>query len=248
MTPPVAPSPYSTAPLPRSTSIRSTDSIGMPARRVPLRSASDMRMPSTITTWLLSAVEPKPRRSRLYSPPPKKSWRPTTPRTRIRASLTVVAPERAISSAVITLTPNGNDCEFSGKRVAVTTLGGRVTVACARACAQASRGKAAAARAAALRGRMVLMLTLTVKCPHRLPRRRMGDTATRQAASPPRWPVSGLAGALRRLPRRAVASAPSGCPWTKRDSRAFLRNPTAYRCGGSAGWLGEGFTSRPASR
>ena len=143
-TPPVAPSPYSTEPLPRSTSMRSTDSIGMPERRVPPRSASDRRMPSTMTTWLLSAVAPKPRRSIVYSPAPSRSTRPTTPSTRISASLIVAAPERSMSSLVMTLTPKGSDCELSGKRVALTVVGGSVTLDCANA----SRGKAAASAAA----------------------------------------------------------------------------------------------------
>ncbi|MCR5881631.1 hypothetical protein LRS03_01625 [Rhizobacter sp. J219] len=48
---------------PRTTSMVSTESMGMPARRVPPMSASLKRTPSTITIWLLSAVVPKPRRS-----------------------------------------------------------------------------------------------------------------------------------------------------------------------------------------
>jgi len=70
--------------------MRSTVSIGMPARRVPPRSPSLMRMPSTTIAMLLSEVLPKPRRSSAYSPPPLRSSRPATPSWRITASLIVV--------------------------------------------------------------------------------------------------------------------------------------------------------------
>src|SRR6476469_2775225 len=47
------------------------------------------------------------------------------PSTRISASLTLEAPERAISSAVTTLTPYGSERGCSGKRVALTVVAGK---------------------------------------------------------------------------------------------------------------------------
>jgi hypothetical protein len=61
------------------------------------------------------------------------------------ASLTVVAPERLISSAVITLTPKGRLLAVSAKRVAVTTTEGSVW-ACEKVGKAAGKDKASTAK------------------------------------------------------------------------------------------------------
>jgi len=93
-------------------------------------------------------------------------------------------------------------------------------------------------------------LTEKAKCPRRLPRRQMGDKARPVLAAAPPVLAGIRAGgcASPAFPGALLRRAPSGFRGRSGIARLCGVNPTAYRCGGSAGWRGEGFTLLPASR
>ena len=101
--------------------MRSMVCTGMLASRGALWSPSLSRTPSTMTTWLLSVVTPKPRRSSVALLPSDRSSRPGTPSSLMRASLTLATPESRISRSVTTLTPKGRVVTSEAKPAPVTT-------------------------------------------------------------------------------------------------------------------------------
>ena len=105
MTPPIALSPYSTAPLlPRVISMRSIESRGMVEKSTPCMSMSLTLRPLISTRVLEVANAPKPRRSTLVFAPltPPNRLVSCTPGVCAMISCTVSAGECAISCAVMT--------------------------------------------------------------------------------------------------------------------------------------------------
>jgi len=181
--PPVAPPPYWTAPLPRTISMRSIESIGMPESCADSSSFSLMRMPSSSTSVFWSPVTPKPRRSSCGFCVPARSRICSRPNCARMSPRLDDALER-ISSALMTVTPTGRSRLLSGKRVAVTTT--------ASSCAKANE---------------------TARPASRLEKRRSMETSLASSPTPPvveegSRPVSGLARHLVpafRLARRGPA-------------------------------------------
>ena len=130
ITPDDAPSPYSTAPLPRTISIRSMAPSGTAAHCTPDKSTSLTRRPSIKISVFCVPLAPKPRISTvvLAALLPNRS-RTLMPACCDRMSGTVFAALLRISSAVITVKPGAAERPFSGKRVAVTTTGGPTGIA-----------------------------------------------------------------------------------------------------------------------
>ena len=121
-TPAVAPSPYSTAPVPRRISMRSMVASGIAAHCTPERSKSLMRRPSTSTRVFCAPVMPKPRRSIAVPAAllPKKS-RMLIPGCSASSSGSVRAALLAMAAASSTVTLAGRRRTSSGKRGAVMT-------------------------------------------------------------------------------------------------------------------------------
>ncbi len=106
ITPPTAPSPYSTAPLlPREISMRSTLLSGIDEKSKPCRSKSLKRRPFTSTSTFDGALAPKPRKSTMSRAPLTPApmcwiWKPACS---VMISVSVWRGDRAISSAVMML-------------------------------------------------------------------------------------------------------------------------------------------------
>jgi hypothetical protein len=121
MTPPVAPSPYSTLLPPRTISMRSTVSIGIVDSTVFASSFSFRRTPSTMITMFCALLVPKPRRSSAKSGDESRLWRPNTPPILRIAALTSFTPALRMSSWVMTVAPIGCRVSTLGKREPVMT-------------------------------------------------------------------------------------------------------------------------------
>jgi hypothetical protein len=108
ITPVVAPSPYSTAPDPRTISMRSIAASGMADHCTPDRSTSLKRRPSTRISVFCPAAAPKPRRSTEVEAAllPNRS-RILIPACSESRSGTVRAVLRLMSSAVMTVALTG---------------------------------------------------------------------------------------------------------------------------------------------